>query len=161
MDSMCTAKQTKQTEGGWKWMEIHPTKWPKSTKQPVLRYSCRVLQRLIEHCHSNHMSELIEKLLRCQNLSEKCCHCWGLKVEIIQLLGPRSWPNKGYPLHKGQVVKQGFVNSDMIKASNLCDPPKVPLVEHVFLFMLYESKAECIVVALYNCKLFGWVGSIT
>ena len=57
-------------------------------------------------------------------------------------------------------MKQGFVNSDMIKASNLCDPPKVPLVEHVFLFMSYESKAECIVVALYNCKPFGWVGSI-
>jgi len=43
-------------------------------------YSCRVLQRLIEHCHSPHMAELLEKLLRSDNLERLVTDAYGHNV---------------------------------------------------------------------------------
>lgn len=43
-------------------------------------YSCRVLQRLIEHSHSPHMAELTEKLLRPDNLERLVTDAYGHNV---------------------------------------------------------------------------------
>lgn len=43
-------------------------------------YSCRVLQRLIEHCQGSHMTELVEKLMRPDNLERLVTDAYGHNV---------------------------------------------------------------------------------